>query len=1068
MNKKGLLKQQIESIKHSPWAFFVNRLRVTLLLFITLVIGGIFSIFALPVELDPEVEIPIGMVTTVFPGASPSDVEKLVTDKLETHLKNLDDLKHLMSSSQEGISSVIVEFEASADVKGSMRKLREEVDNIKSELPEEAEEPVIIEYVGGDFPIVTFSLSGNLPPEDFKFFGGKLKERLERINGVSKVVLSGIEEKEIQVLIDIKALEGFNLPLSKVVNVIKANNIDFPIGNILTKDFYYSVSLKGQLDTEKSLLELPITNIDGRNVYLKDIAEVREVFAEKRTKTKLYQHSTKEYKPSITLQVYKKTGANAIDVANAAKDEAVRFQEKVLPQNVEVLNTGDIAEYLSGDMDLLNRSGLQAIVLIFLLLFLTLGFKEAVLSAVSIPFVFLISFIVLFLYGETYNAFVLFGLILSVGLIVDTSIVITEGVHENIKHKRLPPKDSALMAIKTYKDPLISSSLTTIFAFIPIAMMTGIIGEYMKHLPIAVIITLLVDIFVAIFLLPAWAFHIFQKYKYNPRERPPLADQLMTLLREWYVKHIKKILASKRNCRRWITGMIIASAIAISFPFIGILKIHLFPQYNANFIVTDIEAPISSTLEDTSKIAEKVEKLVEDLPELDNFVTIIGGQALYYTGKQEIIEPIGINYASITVNLKKKAERKLKSYEISEILREKVKSITEAEIKVRDFRLGPPITAPVEIRVIGEDMQKIEDFAELVKRELKQIKGIRDVSTDIEHGTGEFHFTLKRDQLEFYGLSAAQWGNEIRTAIFGSKGIKVIRAGEETPIVVRLDFRDEECKQDQITQLLEKRDKITICNLNPKNISQIERLLIPTPRGQVPLSELVEIELKPTISIIRHRNGEMIVSVTASTQPGVLPVEVTDVFQERMKEITIPEGIEIEYGGELERANESFRDLRSAMIIALLLIFLVLILQFNSFKQPFIILFTLPLAFIGVFFGLALIGHNFSFSGFLGIVALSGIVVNDAIILIDRINSNIRYGMDKLKAIITAGKERFQPIILTTITTAAAVFPLTFASENLEDMAWAVFFGVIFATVLTLIMVPIFYIILEKVEEQLI
>jgi HAE1 family hydrophobic/amphiphilic exporter-1 len=538
----------------------------------------------------------------------------------------------------------------------------------------------------------------------------------------------------------------------------------------------------------------------------------------------------------------------------------------------------------------------------------------------------------------------------------------------------------------------------------------------------------------------------------------------MTLSREWYAKHIKKILASKRSCRRWIAGMVIASVIAISFPFIGVLKVHLFPQYNADFVVVDIEGPIGSTLEDTRKTAEKVEKLVEELPELDNFVTIIGGEAIYSTEKQQIVEPIGINYASITINLTKKADRKLKSYEISEILRKKVKSITEAEIMVRDFRLGPPITAPIEIRVMGEDMQKIEAFAEVVKKELKRIKGARDVSTDVEHGTGEFHFALKRDQLEFYGLSVAQWGNEIRTAIFGSKGIKVIRAGEETPIVVRLDFRDEDCKQDKAIQILEKRDKITICNLNPKDVDQIKRLLIPTPRGQVPLGQLVDIELKPTITTIRHRDGEMVVNVTASTQSGVLPVEVTDAFQERMKEISFPEGIKIEYGGELERATESFEDLRSAMIIALLLILLILILQLNSFKQPLIILFTLPLAFIGVFFGFALLRHNFSFSGFIGIVALSGIVVNDAIIFIDRINSNIRYGMDKIKAIITAGKERFQPIILTTITTAAAVFPLTFASENWEDMAWALFFGIIFATVLTLVMVPIFYTILEKAK----
>ncbi len=264
---------------------------------------------------------------------------------------------------------------------------------------------------------------------------------------------------------------------------------------------------------------------------------------------------------------------------------------------------------------------------------------------------------------------------------------------------------------------------------------------------------------------------------------------------------------------------------------------------------------------------------------------------------------------------------------------------------------------------------------------------------------------------------------------------------------------------------MEKRDKVTICNLNPKNIDQIKRLLIPTSRGQVPLSQLVDIELKPTITTIRHRDTEKIVKVLAFTQKGVLPSEAMKILQKRMENIPVPKGVELDYGGEMEHIRESFSDIGIAMIIGIILIIFILVLQFDSFRQPFIILFTLPLAMIGAFFGLVLLGRNLSVFAFIGVAALSGIVVNDAIILIDRINSNIRYGMNKLKAIITAGKERFQPIILTTVTTAAAVFPLVFTEEAWADLAWVIFFGIIFATVLTLVMVPIFYTILEKVEE---
>ena len=1068
MFKKGLLKQQIESIRHSPWGFFIKRLRVTILVVIALIIGGFFGLFSMPLDSDPEVEIPIGVITTVFLGASPSDVEKLVTDRLETHLKNLDNLKHLTSSSSEGISSVIVEFEASADIKESMRELRDEVDKAKPELPEEAEEPVVTEIRADDSPPITFSIVGNCPPEDFKFFGEELKERLERVSGISRVMLSGVEEKEMQVLIDIKALEGFGLSLSQIVNTIQLNNFDFPIGNILTNGFYYSVSLKGQLTTEEELLELPIANIDGKNIYLKDIAEVREVFAEEKTKTRLYQHSIKEYKPSVTLQVYRTREAGIIDVADAAKNEANRFQQDILPPNVEILITGDWAEYIHEDIGVLRRSGLQAITIIFLLLFLALGFKEALLSAMSIPLIFLISIFLLFLYGETLNWLVIFGLILSFGLIVDASIVMMEGIHENMKNKRLSPEDSALLAIKTYKAPLISSTFTTIFAFMPIAMLKGVTGEYTKHIPITVSITLLTSLFVAIFILTAFAFYIFRNHKFKIHERPPLANRFIVPLREWYTNYIKKILASKSSRRRWIAGMFIASAVAISFPFIGVLKIHLFPEWNANYSVVEIKGPLGSTLEDTSEVTKKIEKFIEELPELENFVTIIGGSPLAATGfyREMLYELTSLNRANITVNLTKKRERELKSYEISEMLREKVKGITEAKVVVKDLDIGPPgVGAPIEVRVIGEDIQAIEAFAKVIEKELKQVEGTRDVNTDIEHGPGEFQFKIKRDQLEYYGLSVAQWGNEIRTAVFGSSGIKILRAGEETPIVVRLDFRDEECKQDKITQILEKRDEITICNLNPKNISQIKRLLIPTPRGQIPLGQLVDIELKPTITTIRHRDAEMVVNVQGFTKKGILPIEAMGALKKRMKDIPIPKGIRLDYSGEMEQTTESFEDLGRAMAIGIILIVFILVLQFNSFRQPFIVLFTLPLALIGAFFGLALLGRDLSVAGFVGIAALSGIVVNDAIIFIDRINSNISNGMARLKAIIQAGKERFQPIILTTVTTAAGILPIIFTHEAWAEMAWVIFFGIIFATVLTLIMVPIFYTILEKVEE---
>jgi len=1066
MNKK-FIQERIDCIKNSPWAFFIKRWRLTLIALTAVIITGLICLVSMPLESDPEVKIPIGMVTTVFPGASPADVEELVTDKLETDLKTLDDLKLISSSSSEGVSSITVEFEADADLTESIRNLRDKVDEAKTDLPEEAQDPMVTEIRTNDYPVITFSLLGNLTPNEFKHFGDDLKEKLEGIQGVSKATLSGIEDKEMQVLIDVKALEGFKLSLSQIVQAIQNNHVDFPIGNILTQGFYYQLSLKGQLETEEALLNLPIANIGGRNIHLKDVADVREVFGSQSTITKVYQTETKRFTPSVTLQVFKKTGASIIDITDTAKKTVEEYRKNYLPPSLDVLVSGDNSVFIREDLQTLGFSGLQSITVIFILLLVALGLKEAIVAALSIPFIFLIAFTVLFLTGESFNFLVLFSLILSIGLIVDNAIIMMEGMHENLTEHKLPANQSAYLAIATYKTPLISSTLTTVSAFLPMALMPGIMGQYMAHIPRTVTVTLFASLLVATLLLPSVAAHIFQKFKIIDIKPAPL-KRFMGPLEKRYKKYIRSVLSSKRKRRTWVIGMILASLVAISFPFIGIMKIQMFPKWDGDYFTVEIEGPLGSRLEDTLVLAEKLDPYLRELPEVDNYVTIVGGGALAVT-KEGPARGIGgatsFNRASITVNLIEKKDRTYKAFDISEMFREKIRHITDADIVVSDLQTGPPTGADVEARIMGDDLTTLESYASLVEKELKTINGARDVSTDIRHGTGEFHFTVDREQLEFYGLSVYQLASELRTAVFGSSGIKIIKGGDETPIVIRLDFRDEACEKDLHTQLLEKRDDLTLCSLYPKNIDQIKRLLIMTPKGQVPLSELTDITLQPTVTTIRHRDAEKVVHVKAFTREGYLAEDIRKALEVRLENLPVPNGVHFEFGGEFEEMTESFNSLFSAMYIGLILIAFILVLQFNSFRQPFIILFTLPLALIGVFFGLAAVGRNFSFPGFIGVVALMGVVVNDAIVLIDRINNNIRTGMKKIDAIVQSGKERLQPIFLTTITTATGVLPLVWAGTFWVDLALAIFFGIIFATLLTLIMVPIFYNALETGKE---
>jgi multidrug efflux pump subunit AcrB len=1058
--------RDIESAANSFWGFFVTNWRVTILTILILIIGGFGSLLSLPLESDPEVKIPIAVVSTVYPGASPADIEKLVTDRIEEKLKNLENLDKLTSSSSEGVSSVTVEFDASANLTESLRNLRDEVDNIKADLPEDANDPMVIEISVSDNPIVTVSLLANLPPAEMKIYGEDLQDILEGVSGVSEVLLSGLENEEMQVLVNIQKLEGFGISLNSVVNAIAANHIDFPIGSIRTNEFYYQASLKAQFDTAEELLALPIASRSNQNIYLRDVATVREAFAATTTDARVYQPSEKAYYDSITLQVKKKTGANITNTVDRVKTAVEAYQKKTLPPQAEVLITNDWSKYVKDDINTLGTSGIQTVLIIFVVLFIALGVKEALMVGLTIPLIFLLTFIGLSLAGETINSLVLFALVLSLGLLVDTSIVMMEGIHEAVKQKGLSGREAALLAINTYKTPLISGTLTTVAVFIPMMMMTGIMGEYIKHIPITIAITLFSSLFVAIMILSAIAARVFRSYHAtDKKDKEPILNKILVPIRVKYLRQLEALFSSKRKRVTLILSLVVTFLVAMTFPFVGILKVEMFPSVDFDFFSVDIKLPTGATLQETAKVVESVEKMVEDLPELTNFVTILGSASS--------LNPLGGggssggNRAQITVNLTDMNTRNIKSYVLADQIRAKVNQITEAEVTVQELDAGPPSGAPIEVRVLGDDVNKLEAFSIIVMQELAQIPGTRDITNDAEHGTGEFHFTLKRDRLNYYGVTAAGVAADLRAAVFGNNSVKILRNGKETPVVVSLDFRNEVCKNDKNTQLLELRDKVTICRNNPENISQIKNLMLTTPRGLVPVSELADVEIFPAITTIRHRDTATVVNVKSYTKDDALPTEITAELQKRIAEnVATPEGIRLDFGGETEDITESFQSLFNAMIIGVFLIVLILVLQFNSFRQPLIIMFTLPLALIGVFFGLALMGRNFSFPGFIGIVALCGVVVNDAIVLIDGINQNIRkFKMEPKAAIIKAGGDRLQPVILTTVTTVAGVIPLAFANEMWGDLAWTIAFGITFATILTLFMVPILYAALENKKE---
>ena len=1066
MVSKEVLLHTAGELRKQTSAFFINNWRVTLLILIAVIAGGMLSLASLPKESDPEVVIPIASVSIGYPGASPSDVEKLITSRVEDRLQTLENVKEINSSSGSGFASIIVEFEASADLDESIRNLRDEMEKAKSILPEDATDPTVTEVRMEDTPIVTFSLLGNVPPDELKLYGEDLQDRLENITGVSKVPLYGIEREELQIYIDINALEGYGLSMGQVIQAIRANHADMPFGSLETDDYTYQLTLKGQFADADSLKELPIANISGEQIYLRDMAEVRKAFAKKQSESLVYKAETGETKRAVTLQLYKRSGGNILDIVDKANAEVEAFKKEILPPGMDVFVTNDYSVFIRDDIQTLGRSGIQTSIIIFIILFIALGFKEAFLTGFTLPLIFMLTFLGLSVTGETLNSLVLFSLILSLGLIVDTSIVIMEGIHHFHKERQLPAKDAALLSVKTYKAPLISSTLTTVSAFVPMALMTGIMGAYIRHIPFTVVVALTASLLVALYLLPAIAVRAFRKTDFSKPRKEPLLSHLINPLKGRHEKLLRSILPSRAKRWMWVLAMVVLFIGGASLPAMGLIKTQMFGGIDVEFFYVNIEAPTGAGLEEVRKVTDVVSKEIENIPYVENYVLVLGGQTTI-SMQTGMGTSNSSNIASFTVNLVPKEERDVKSFEVTDALRETLGSIKDAKITVQELGAGPPSGSSVALRVIGDDLTKIQIVAEDILAHLETIDGVLDPSTNIENGTGEFQFSVDRDALSYYGLTASQVGSELRSAIYGNDSVKIIRDGEEMPIAIRLDFREEDCLSDTLVQIEEARDHVTVCGSQPESLAQIENLLIATPKGTVPLSELASVDLKPAIQVIRHKDRENIVSVEASNREDVAPVLITEKLQEYTDQMELPSGVRVEYGGELEEIAESYQSLWNALIVGLVLISFFLVLQFRSFRQPFIILFALPLALIGVFVGLLIMGRNFSFPGFIGIVALAGVVVNDSIVLIDCINSNVRIGLEKIEAVIAAAKDRLQPIILTTVTTAMGVLPLAFADDLWADLAWTIVFGIIFSTVLSLIMVPIFYIMLEGKRKGL-
>jgi len=1110
-------------LKKSPLNFFVENFRVVILIIILLSGWGIFSYLNLPRESDPEVKIPIAVVTDIYPGASPTDVEELVTKKIETNISSITGIDKITSSSTNSFASVTVQFESDQDVDDSIRKLRDKLSDIRNDIPEDANDPEVIEISLDDTPIATFALTGPFDGFTLRQYAEDVQDELEKLSDVREVKISGGDEKEFDILYDPQKLSFYNISISQANQIVAATNLAIPAGNFEEEDYNYSVRTDSRFYDAETLSNIPISHQDNNAiVYLKDIATVKETSIEKTVLARFSQNGAPAQN-SISIQIIKRTGGSILKTVEEAQN-IFEAQSKNFPEGLTYSITTNQAEEIESDFHQLFHDFALTLILVMGVLFLVVGLKEALVAGLAIPLVFFITFGVMYATGTSLNFLSIFSLLLALGLLVDDAIVVVSATKQYMKTGRFTPEEAVLLVLKDFKVVLTTTTLATIWAFLPLIMSTGIIGEYIKSIPVTVSVTLAASFFVAIIInnplaavlervrmtrgffsailisilaigisgiashktfgffifavavlvimfLLSWYFkngknkllenkNLVKKERRDDtlikqkllsqaqHETATFKERLMhgiihfDRLLPIYEKYLRKVTATKKSRLAFIFSAILLFAVAISLPISGIVKTEFFPTSDSEEIYVDIEGPPGMKLDKSDEIIQKIEQRLYKYPEIENFSTLVGNPG---SGGHRIgVTKDSSNAASITVKLIPEDEREIKSYELSDTIRADLKDIDEATVTVTSPSGGPPSGATFQAQILGDDLQTLDKIANDLKPLLDSIPGTINTEISLKDAPAEYTFQLNPAKMELYDINSSSIGSALRTAISGTNVTTVILDNKTIDVVAKFD-----------------EEKIP-------SLSAIQNLQILNSNNEpIYIKDVARVELKPSVESIERIDQKRTVLLTSDATKETNSNQILAEFQKKLKEnYTLPQGYEITYGGENEQNAESVTSILQAMIIAAILIFSTMIIQFNSFRKAAIVLVTLPLALIGTFIGLAIFGISLSFPGLIGVLALFGIVVKNAIILIDKINLNIKSDIPFYESVIDAGKSRLEAIFITSICTIFGIIPITLSNEMWRALGSAVIFGLMFSSFLTLFLVPVLFITFVKDESE--
>ncbi|MCG8340888.1 MAG: efflux RND transporter permease subunit, partial [Cytophagales bacterium] len=1101
----------------------VNNTTSVVVLAILIALGGINSYRAIPKESFPEVVIPTIFIGTSYFGNSPVDIENLITRPIEKELKSLSGVKDIKSTSIQDYSNITVEFTTGYEVAKALQEVKDAVDKAKSELPSDLDtEPNVFEVNFAEIPIMFVNLSGDYSIDELKAYAEFLEDEIEKLPEISKAEVRGVREREIKISADPYKMEAMQVTFADIEKAVAAENKTISGGDILADGFRRSLRIMGEYTTPDEINKVIVKNEDNNIVYLKEVANVLDDYEERKS----YARSNKL--PVVTVEVVKRSGENLLDAASKIKAIIAQAQENRFPEELVISINNDMSKTTQDQVDNLENSIISGVILVVVVLLFFLGLRNALFVGIAIPMSMFMAFMLLHAFGVTLNIVVLFSLVLALGMLVDNGIVVVENIYR-LHEKGHTPIQAAKEGVGEVALAIIASTATTLAAFLPLVFWEGLMGEFMKYLPITLITVLASSLFVALVVNPVITSLFIRPSTHTPPKKRlvmisiilgsvalicylarifiagnllmllalflPLHLFVLTPATNWFQKvfltqleniYYRLMHFSLRSPYLVFGGTVLLLFLSVFLLGLSAPKVIFFPENEPNYINIFIEKPVGTAIEATNKLTEALEdEIIELLQPYQYMVESVMAQVGEGTSDPIQGPSIGAahNKARITIFFVEFEYRKgVSTAQIMEDIRKLTARYPGVQITVDKEQNGPPVGKPISVEVSGEDYERLITITHQITKLIKNagIQGIEELKTDLEIGKPELLIHVDRDRAGRAGLSTARIASELRTALFGKKVSKFKDGEDEYDIQLRLK---DEFRYD-ISTLLNK--KISFRN---------EKGKIKT----IPIASLADITYSSTYGAIKRKNLDKVIIIFSNVTEGYNANEINQAITTLLQDFDMPEGYHIKFGGEQEEQQKSMDFLSRALLIAVFLIFLILVTQFNAISAPFIIMASVILSTIGVFLGLFIFNMDFVviMTG-IGIISLAGVVVNNAIVLVDytalvkkrkQAERNLSEGellpYDELLACITtAGKTRLRPVLLTAITTVLGLIPLAmgvninfftllsdfnpqfyFGGDNAAfwgPMAWTVIFGLIFATFLTLVVVPVMYLITQN------